>query len=179
VKAPGRSHAGAAIAGCGYRLCPRSSCHAARTTVEAGGQGVSVCTTRRPTSARFLPVSTSFPPRGSSARRCTRLTPSQDSRTHQKCLPSATVVAPLSLLVSSLLQSDLRAQNSAIPSPDQPQLPDYNPLSTSTLGPRRASCIMRVRHDECTPFGNWRSTRSVSEAPEGSTARCTSEPPWF
>jgi hypothetical protein len=67
--------AGVALAGCRYRLRPRPSWHAARTTAEARRSGVAFSTTSRRPSARFLPVSTRLPSCGSGSRRCNRLNP--------------------------------------------------------------------------------------------------------
>src|ERR1019366_3128635 len=140
-----RPDAGGAIAGRRYRLCPRSSLHVARTTAKAGCSGIGLGTTSRRPSAGFLPVSTRLPSSRSGTRSCNRITPPQPSRTQAKYLPSPTVVEPCFFL--SCLQScnwTSSAQNPAFPSPGKALLPDYNPLSTPTVGSCRASCIMRA-----------------------------------
>src|SRR5882724_2431255 len=113
-----RPDAGVALARCRHRLCPRPSWHAARTIAEAGSQGVGFCTTRRRSSAGFLPVSTSLPPSRPRARCGNRLNPSSQFTNSTTIHTGNGQGTPVSLSCNSTS----RYQNSAILSLDQPQL---------------------------------------------------------
>ena len=122
-----RLDAGVEIAGCRYRLCPRSSLHVARTTAKAGCTGIGLSTTSRRSSAGFLPVSASVSLCGPGARLRNRIsTFSQITNSTKICTGNGHGIP-----VSSIQPLGIRVSELCDPSLDQPQLPDHYPVCTT------------------------------------------------
>jgi hypothetical protein len=131
--------AGVALAGCRYRLRPRSSWNVARTTAEASARvlvSVRRVVVHLPASFPFLPA---FRCVALALGAANRLASGSNHELKQKHLPLATVAAtPVSSCLFGLASVPQEPRTPLSLRPIN-QVTDYHPLSFATFGLRRAS----------------------------------------